>query len=170
MGCRTSYPKSRLLRFVKGDGGRFVFDERGMMPGRGYYLCPTRRCFDAAGKNKKIKNMLTGVNERDDLSQTVMDTVTRSLETMLRRAPDCVLHDEILPGEGTIVVVNERCEGDEKRSFEGLASRWGAGLCCVPDGVMQGRRAVVVTKKTPRYSHLARVLWIHESLSSKGLS
>ncbi|MCT4625558.1 YlxR family protein [Halodesulfovibrio sp.] len=46
--CRTSFPKSELKRYVctQTESGELipVFDEKQVMPGRGYYICNSPKC------------------------------------------------------------------------------------------------------------------------------
>lgn len=37
--CRTSHPKERLVRFVKGDDGEWRLDAQGRAAGRGTWIC-----------------------------------------------------------------------------------------------------------------------------------
>ena len=37
--CRTSLPKERLIRFVRGDDGAWRLDATGRAPGRGTWVC-----------------------------------------------------------------------------------------------------------------------------------
>ncbi len=51
LGCRQSFDKAALLRFVS-SAGALKADGKGVLPGRGAYLCRKRECMEAAFKRK----------------------------------------------------------------------------------------------------------------------
>ncbi|KWT91571.1 hypothetical protein ASN18_0852 [Candidatus Magnetominusculus xianensis] len=55
--CRKKDAKSGLLRIVVPEDTP-VFDKVQKMPGRGYYLCPDKKCIDKFMDEKKINKIL----------------------------------------------------------------------------------------------------------------
>jgi predicted RNA-binding protein YlxR (DUF448 family) len=61
MGCGGRFAKSSLVRFtVQGVNGipTLVIDPGGAAPGRGAYICPSKRCFERAMARKTILRRL----------------------------------------------------------------------------------------------------------------
>jgi uncharacterized protein len=48
VGCRERKRKEELIRFTQGEEGILIYNERKPLPGRGFYLCPTLKCFRMA--------------------------------------------------------------------------------------------------------------------------
>jgi len=48
VGCRERKRKEELIRFTQGEGGILIYNERKPLSGRGFYLCPTLKCFRMA--------------------------------------------------------------------------------------------------------------------------
>jgi len=170
VGCRTSYPKEQLLRFVCGAEGGIVFDERKVMRGRGFYICPSRACFHAAVGNRKLRAFLKGKDEADELYRHVVEHLTSSVATLLSGVP-CLPAESgtgILPGDA-VIVLSEDARGDVRLEIRTVSAS-GAETYVVPPAVMGGRHMAVITKNSPRYSPLVRNLRLYESLSSKGRS
>lgn len=42
--CRQRFPKSSLLRHVRGPNGKMLADAAQVLPGRGYYVCAAEKC------------------------------------------------------------------------------------------------------------------------------
>ena len=58
VGCNEMKEKRMLIRAVKNSEGVICIDPTGKMPGRGAYLCRSKRCFDAAFKAKRLEKAL----------------------------------------------------------------------------------------------------------------
>jgi predicted RNA-binding protein YlxR (DUF448 family) len=58
VGCREMQPKKELLRVVRTPDGKLEVDRTGKKSGRGAYICPRRRCLDAALKGKRLQKEL----------------------------------------------------------------------------------------------------------------
>ena len=56
MGCRGTGDKSELLRFVRSDG--LLWDQSGVLPGRGAYLHPSLDCLNRAERSKAFTRAL----------------------------------------------------------------------------------------------------------------
>ena len=57
-GCGARFPKSALLRAVKGSSGAAVPDPDGKAQCRGVYICRNAKCLSRAIKNGKISRQL----------------------------------------------------------------------------------------------------------------
>lgn len=55
LGCREMKPKRELIRAVKSPDGEVSLDFKGIMPGRGAYLCPNGECLKKAMKSKALE-------------------------------------------------------------------------------------------------------------------
>ena len=55
IGCNEMKEKRELLRIVRNSEGEMNIDPIGKMPGRGAYICKSRKCFDAAAKAKRLE-------------------------------------------------------------------------------------------------------------------
>lgn len=53
--CRRMFPKSELLRVAVEKGGEPVVDMTGKMPGRGAYLCRSKKCLQDAEKKDTVQ-------------------------------------------------------------------------------------------------------------------
>ena len=58
LGCGMSFPKSALLRVVRGPDGSVFLDFTGKKNGRGAYVCRNVQCFKKARKAKRIERNL----------------------------------------------------------------------------------------------------------------
>lgn len=54
IACRTKKPKGILLRVSLDKGGKFQFDSKQGMMGRGFYICPTITCLSKTREHKLI--------------------------------------------------------------------------------------------------------------------
>ena len=57
VGCRSSAPRSALLRVVARDSA-LVIDERAVLPGRGAWVHDTAECLDAAIRRRAFARAL----------------------------------------------------------------------------------------------------------------
>ncbi|OGP55082.1 MAG: hypothetical protein A2162_08065 [Deltaproteobacteria bacterium RBG_13_52_11b] len=62
VGCRERKKKEELVRFTrgpaKGPEDFLYLSEKRSLPGRGFYLCPTLKCFRMAQKKKQVGRIL----------------------------------------------------------------------------------------------------------------
>jgi len=58
VSCRQSSEKKDLLRIVRCADGQVQIDPTGKMPGRGAYLCGSRKCLAVAVKANKLGRAL----------------------------------------------------------------------------------------------------------------
>jgi len=58
VSCRESSEKKSLLRIVRSANGRVSIDPSGKIPGRGAYLCGSRKCLALAVKANKLGRAL----------------------------------------------------------------------------------------------------------------
>lgn len=86
IACRTSAPKSRLLRFVRAPDGGVVFDVKGRLDARGAYTCPTPSCVRRAVEREAFRR--------------AFDEPVLADAAALERAVAEVLEAEILRGLG----------------------------------------------------------------------
>jgi len=74
--CRALRPKKELIRLVRTADGQVFMDETGKKPGRGLYVCPDKKCVDAALKGSRLeKTMGRAVDQdvREQLKKAVAD-------------------------------------------------------------------------------------------------
>jgi len=55
--CRKESEKKELLRFVL-ENGEVVMDSKAVKPGRGAYLCNTKRCLEDRSGMARVKGIL----------------------------------------------------------------------------------------------------------------
>lgn len=75
VGCRQVKPKGELIRVVSGENG-LAADPAGKKNGRGVYICPDRRCMEAAVKNNGFKRSLKkniDISELDKLLEELKE-------------------------------------------------------------------------------------------------
>lgn len=73
VGCRTGRTKAELLRLARTpEGVRYDRDKR--LPGRGAYVCPDPRCFEAAARRgaQAVRRALRGAPE-DEVVEALAD-------------------------------------------------------------------------------------------------
>ncbi len=64
VACRTPRPKRELLRVVIEQSGTIALDPTGKKPGRGAYVCRTRKCLELAIRGHKLdRSLKTRVDE-----------------------------------------------------------------------------------------------------------
>lgn len=54
IGCRGEFPRSSLVRVIRGPAGEYGIDRYLRGPGRGAHLCYDRTCFETAIKRKAL--------------------------------------------------------------------------------------------------------------------
>ena len=65
IACRRQRPKRELIRIVRTPEGTTEIDPRGKRAGRGSYLCPNRRCWEA-GVQTGLGRALKGEPSAED--------------------------------------------------------------------------------------------------------
>ena len=55
LGCNESKSKKELIRVVRSGEGEISLDTTGKKPGRGAYICPNKKCLQAARKAKRLE-------------------------------------------------------------------------------------------------------------------
>lgn len=55
LGCNEMKPKKELTRVVRSPEGEVSLDSTGRKPGRGAYICPSKKCLQAARKAKRLE-------------------------------------------------------------------------------------------------------------------
>ncbi len=58
VACRQMKDKKSLIRIVKNKDGEISYDPTGKMPGRGAYLCASKKCFERLAKTKGFERSL----------------------------------------------------------------------------------------------------------------
>lgn len=58
IGCGERRGKKELIRFIKKPDGSVMRDQKGHLPGRGFYICPNENCFKKAQKKVKEISLL----------------------------------------------------------------------------------------------------------------
>ena len=77
MGCGKKAVKTQLLRFVRQENEKLLFDLHQRAYGRGGYLCPQVGCFNSATKKKRISIRFRRHVKEDpsSLIKTVLDRI-----------------------------------------------------------------------------------------------
>jgi len=174
VGCRKVLAKKELLRLVLQPAGKVSFDPRQTSLGRGFYLCPEKRCFTLAYKNSRWRKLFFSEEGPMDLFLTICETVRRSIEhsVALGRKMDCVKNTDrefdILEPED-IVMVNSGISNGQKIRLYSAAQEKGTAVFSMPDDCTNGAACVTVKHRFPFISHIKRELRVYERLCSKGL-
>jgi len=78
LGCRQVKDQSELIRFVRSPDGEILADLKGRLPGRGAYLCNSRKCMETAVSRQQFNRAFRG--ECQPADETVLaDRVTQEL-------------------------------------------------------------------------------------------
>ena len=72
LGCREMKPKAELARIVRTPEGQILLDVSHKANGRGAYLCPDRKCLEAAFKRKAVERAL-GCAVPDDVKESLLN-------------------------------------------------------------------------------------------------
>lgn len=75
VSCRESSDKKQLIRIVRRTDGEVAIDTTGKMPGRGAYLCGSKRCLDTA-----IKKNILGRALRCEIPERLNEELKRLVE------------------------------------------------------------------------------------------
>ena len=174
IGCRKVRQKKELLRLVFHPAGKVSFDPRQTSLGRGFYLCPEKKCFSLAYKNSRWRKFFLGDDGPTDLFLTICATVRSSIEqnVALGKKMNCVKNtdDELdtLDAED-IVIMNSDISNEQKIGLYTAAQEKGTAVFSMPGDCMNGVAYVTVKHRFPLISHIKRALRVYERLSSKGL-
>lgn len=66
--CRTSLPKTELLRIVRTPQGSVEFDRTGRAAGRGAYVC-SRACLERATRGERLSRALKHTVSQHDIER-----------------------------------------------------------------------------------------------------
>jgi len=77
IGCQTVKEKQGLIRLVSDKQGVIHADPRGVMPGRGAYLCPTQECLKKALKSRALERTF-----KQKVTPENLDELTGDLESL----------------------------------------------------------------------------------------
>jgi len=172
VGCYKVSSKSELIRFVTRGPSGVVFDERQTMPGRGFYLCPSRECFMAAPRNKRARGAISSSQAAQWLFHRVLDELAGSLREMLRGCGHAGRHTE---GEGSsrvagAVIVAGAAPGDVDLAPPDREPGPTAPVYTIPKDILGDRPMVVIDDKAPGFKALIRTVRLYERLCSGGRS
>lgn len=174
IGCRASRPKEELLRFVKDRAAQSEFDMAGHHQGRGFYLCPREKCFEAAFTNKKTRAAY--FKKQDDIRETIrgiQETILKSIEKDLILCKKMgylrdARNEENTPGEHAIVLAVEGHLPEEFGKMHTAARSSKARFCLLPAACDSPYGSCAVGKDFPMVKRLSMNLQKYEMLSSKG--
>jgi hypothetical protein len=167
VGCRKTFPKRELLRFVHNGSGAVMFDEAQRLPGRGYYLCPQHDCLSNAWKNRKGKAFLKDEETARRLVPSVLESLLGSVERILGGSGNTTIAVEDLR-TGDILLIREDMPEAGRCSLSESARTRGADVFDVPPGVLNWSEGRVIKHDSPKISPMLRNLRFYERLSSKG--
>ena len=57
ISCRSTAPRHELLRLVLNKDGLVVADKKGVIPGRGAYVCKNSLCLAEVGNNRRLNRI-----------------------------------------------------------------------------------------------------------------
>ena len=75
VGCRGRIKKEDLVRFTRGPEGSVFLNEKKTLGGRGFYLCPTLKCFRMAQKKNQMGRILGSQGSPISLETVLAETV-----------------------------------------------------------------------------------------------
>lgn len=75
--CRTMRPKRELIRLVINQDGDISLDPIGKKPGRGAYVCRSRRCLELAIRGRKLDKGL-----KAKVDETVIAALVAEMEAL----------------------------------------------------------------------------------------
>lgn len=67
LGCRTKKEKGTMLRIVRDGNGRILPDDKGILPGRGAYICKDPECMRKAVKHRAFARAFRASVSDEDL-------------------------------------------------------------------------------------------------------
>lgn len=83
IGCRTSFPKTSLIRIAKTVSGEVIIDKNGKADGRGAYICKDMNCLEKAFKKNQLEysfkmkiNNEIKLSLKESLSGLIVNTET----------------------------------------------------------------------------------------------
>lgn len=77
VGCLRKRPKSELLRFVVSKEGL----KTGNVSGRGFYLCPDRKCFEMAMKRRGFAREVLGSVSPADFERVFVTSLENTIDS-----------------------------------------------------------------------------------------
>jgi uncharacterized protein len=77
VACRDMKPKRELIRLVINQSGEISLDPTGKKPGRGAYVCRSRRCLEQAIRGRKLDKGL-----KAKTGENVISALTAEMEAM----------------------------------------------------------------------------------------
>ncbi len=89
VGCRTSQPRTRLIRYVLSPQQQLLVDYRQRLPGRGVYTCCEPDCVIKAVERKQLQRGLKAAELQLDARQLLVDIgeiLLRRIENLLGMA------------------------------------------------------------------------------------
>lgn len=171
IGCRETFPKKDLLRFIRSAAGTVEFDETQKLAGRGFYLCPRKQCVTSAWKHKRGKSVLRDEKTALDLVPTVQDLLLVSVKELLgqREGADATGFDtEGNLRKGDIFLIREDMPEKGREMLDASARKQGADVFHIPSSVLERSECRVIRHNSPKISPILRNLRFYEKLSSKG--
>jgi uncharacterized protein len=171
IGCRGTFPKVELLRFIRSASGTVEFDETQRHPGRGYYLCPRKECVANAWKHKKGKTVLKDEKTALELVPVVQDRLLASVKSLLGRKERARTSESDAEGnlrKGDIFLIREDMPEKGREKLNASARTQGADVFHIPSSVLDRSECRVVRHDSPKISLILRNLRFYEKLSSKG--
>lgn len=174
VGCRIVVSKESLLRFVKTPSGTTVFDNDTKYPGRGFYLCPDKKCLSAAFRNKKIRAEYFRSSESiDEVIREVQDIILKAIEKNVTICEKMgyvhgIPGDEKLIREDDIVLINNDNPPEEKVNVLTKTLSLELKAFSLPSTFQEGGKGCLVHHDCPTISRLETDLHKYGKLSSKG--
>ena len=77
VGCQEMKNKKELIRVIRTAEGEFLLDATGKKNGRGAYLCPSRECFQKAGKSRGLERSF-----KQAIPKEVYDALEKEMEAL----------------------------------------------------------------------------------------
>ncbi|MFY9397143.1 MAG: YlxR family protein [Desulfomonilia bacterium] len=176
IGCRSVRPKDELLRFVRDSSAGAVPDAGNTRQGRGFYLCPSERCFSKAFRNRRTRTAYFRKQQQAmELVQETQNTLLKVIEQDLARLSKMNRlvgdgREEAGVRQGDLVLCNPEGHAEETGKTHTDASTGTARAYRLPAECGCSGGFVVVTGESPLMKRLAKNLRKYEVLSSKGLA
>lgn len=176
IGCRKVRPKDELLRFVSDLPAGAVLDLGCTKPGRGFYLCPSERCFADAFRNRRTRSAYFRKQEQasefmQEVQKALLNMIKQDLTRLSRM--NCLVENrrgEAGIRQGDLVLSCPEGHAEETGKKHTDASAGTARVFRLPAEYGCSGGFVVVTGESPIRKRLAKNLGKYEVLSSKGLA
>jgi uncharacterized protein len=118
VACRSMRPKRELIRLVADNSGAIALDTTGKKPGRGAYVCRSRRCLEQAIRGRKLDK---GLKTR--VSESIIAALVAEMANLPAIAPD---DEPEAAAAGTSTQAKGAPERNEERDVEENASGTGS--------------------------------------------